>query len=287
MIFRTIFNIKVLVTLFSAMPLIMSSVMVICFFLLIFAIAGLHLFAGLLKKRCFYRLSGIVFQPDSSIQDPLIFGMICGYINCPFDCECGKLVANPNFGVINFDNIFYSCLMIFQCMTLEGWSSIMYYAVRSFSIYCIIFFIVLVWICSYFLVNLTLAIISNKFKEAQIKKKENKETIADEDEEDEMKGPAVVDIKNLKLCEKGHHKRVLRQLGMANISDANEKNDELRWDDLFELKERINEETERLEAEENFIKMRDQEMEGSNFKKISETKNDLRYLPNNNSFPKN
>ena len=290
---RTISTIKalrtILVTLFSAMPLIMSSVMVVCFFLLIFAIAGLQLFSGLLKKRCFYRVSGLIYSPDPSLQDPTITGMMCGYENCPGDCECGKIIANPNFGVINFDNIFYSYLMIFQCITLEGWTAIMYYVVRSFSIYCIIFFIVLVWICAYFLVNLTLAIISTKFKESQEQKNQNKDIIGDDEDEEEnlAKGPAVIEIRNLKVCEKGHHKRILRRMGMANTYGANEevfkkeKQNELRWDDLFELKERIREERERLDAEEDFNKIRDQELEGSNYKKLRKRKNDLKYLPKN------
>ena len=37
---------------------------------------------------------------------------------------CGKANDNPNFGVTNFDNILYSLLAVFQCITLEGWSDI-------------------------------------------------------------------------------------------------------------------------------------------------------------------
>lgn len=61
---RTISSIKslkiLLVTLFSAFPLIMNSVMVVMFFLLIFAIAGLQLLSGLGKKRCFNAITGII-----------------------------------------------------------------------------------------------------------------------------------------------------------------------------------------------------------------------------------
>lgn len=290
---RTISRIKalktILVALFSALPLILSSVMVNLFFLLIFAIAGLQLFSGLLKRRCFNIYSGLILQQTQSNYDPSINGVMCGYMDCPTDYTCGRLISNPNFDIINFDTIFYSFLMIFQCITLEGWTGIMYYVVRSFSIYTMLFFIVLVWIGAYFLVNLTLAVISTKFKEATEKKNQDK-MILDEDDDEEaedktMKGPSVADIRNLKLCEKSHHKRVIRRLGLTAVYGANEeeftkeKETELRWDDLFELKERIREERERLETEAKFNEIREQELEGSNFKKPRHRKIDKRYLP--------
>ena len=33
----------------------------------------------------------------------------------------------PNDGITSFDNMFLSMLTIFQCITLEGWSDILYY----------------------------------------------------------------------------------------------------------------------------------------------------------------
>ena len=291
---RTISTIKalrtILVTLFSALPLILSSVMVNLFFLLIFAIAGLQLFQGLLKKRCFNVFTGLILAQPLGNRDPMITGVMCGYDPCPDNYTCGRLISNPNFDIINFDTIFYSFLMIFQCITLEGWTTIMNYVIRSFSIYTFIFFIVLVWIGAYFLVNLTLAVISTKFKEAQDHKNDNKLIIGDDDDYEEAaeikaNGPSVEDIRNLKLCEKAHHKRSLRRKGGTSTYGANEeffkkdRQDEMRWDDLLELKERILEERERVDAEENFNHIRDQELEGSNYKKVRRKKNDLKYLP--------
>ena len=39
--------------------------------------------------------------------------------------ECVEGLENPNYGVTNFDNIFYSMLIVFQVVTLEGWADIM------------------------------------------------------------------------------------------------------------------------------------------------------------------
>ena len=285
---RSISKIKslktILVTLFSAMPLIMSSVMVNLFFLLIFAIAGLQLFSGLLKRRCFDAFTGLLLAQDPTFSDPVVKGVMCGLYDCPGSYICGKITANPNQDIINFDTIFYSFLMIFQSITLEGWTQIMNYVIRCFSYYAVFFFITLVWIGAYFLVNLTLAVISMKFKEAESKTKDvvNDD---DDDEDEKITGPTVIDIRNLKLCEKSHHKRAIRRLNQLKSYGANEEifkkeKDEIRWDDLFELKERIREERERLDAEEEFMKIRDQELEGSNYKrKRSPRKHCMKYMP--------
>lgn len=33
----------------------------------------------------------------------------------------------PNFGITNFDNIGFAMLTVFQCVTMEGWTPIMYW----------------------------------------------------------------------------------------------------------------------------------------------------------------
>ena len=38
----------------------------------------------------------------------------------------------PNSGITNFDNIGLACLTVFQCITLEGWTDVMY----NVSTYC-------------------------------------------------------------------------------------------------------------------------------------------------------
>ena len=65
---RTISNIKslriILNSMFSAIRLLVDSLIVILFFFVIFAIAGLQLFMGLLKRRCFDQYTGIQFDPN-------------------------------------------------------------------------------------------------------------------------------------------------------------------------------------------------------------------------------
>lgn len=35
---------------------------------------------------------------------------MCGSVDCPFNSICGKMIANPEGGTVNFDNILYSWL---------------------------------------------------------------------------------------------------------------------------------------------------------------------------------
>lgn len=62
---RTISSIKslriILNSLFSAMRLLLDSIIVLLFFFLIFAIGGLQLFMGMLKRRCFNSITGIAY----------------------------------------------------------------------------------------------------------------------------------------------------------------------------------------------------------------------------------
>ena len=93
--------------------------------------------------------------------------MLCGkFSECPAGYECGMYMKNPNLETTNFDNIFSALLTIFQCVTLEGWSLVMLMEMETSHSMTCLFFIPLVFIGAYFMLNLTLAVISYKFNEA-------------------------------------------------------------------------------------------------------------------------
>lgn len=46
--------------------------------------------------------------------------------NCPSDYNCREYWIGPNDGITTFDNIALAMLTVFQCITMEGWTSIMY-----------------------------------------------------------------------------------------------------------------------------------------------------------------
>ena len=39
---------------------------------------------------------------------------------------CGYWAEGPNSGLVGFDNLATAMLTVFQCMTLEGWTSVLY-----------------------------------------------------------------------------------------------------------------------------------------------------------------
>ena len=49
---------------------------------------------------------------------------------CRQDLNCTSntsVWSGPNKGITTFDNIFLSMLTVFQCITMEGWTEIMYH----------------------------------------------------------------------------------------------------------------------------------------------------------------
>ncbi|KAM8843948.1 voltage-dependent T-type calcium channel subunit alpha-1I-like isoform 2-T3 [Spinachia spinachia] len=80
-------------------------------------------------------------------------------------CHTGS--HNPHKGAINFDNIVYAWIVIFQVITLEGWVEIMYYVMDAHSFYNFIYFILLIIIGSFFMINLCLVVIATQFSETK------------------------------------------------------------------------------------------------------------------------
>ncbi|KAK2502308.1 hypothetical protein MC885_013208 [Smutsia gigantea] len=80
-------------------------------------------------------------------------------------CRAGG--SNPHNGAINFDNIGYAWIAIFQVITLEGWVDIMYYVMDAHSFYNFIYFILLIIVGSFFMINLCLVVIATQFSETK------------------------------------------------------------------------------------------------------------------------
>ncbi|TRY59084.1 hypothetical protein DNTS_008394 [Danionella cerebrum] len=85
--------------------------------------------------------------------------------------ECKPGLLNPHKGAVNFDNIGYAWIAIFQVITLEGWVDIMYYVMDAHSFYNFIYFILLIIVGSFFMINLCLVVIATQFSET--KQREN------------------------------------------------------------------------------------------------------------------
>lgn len=176
---RSISSIKGLRLLFlvliGSIKQLLGSLVILLFFFLLFAITGLQLWMGVLRNRCVEISDGVVLEDR-----------LCGNLECPGYTECGKYLDNPNYGVTSFDDILHSLLTVFQCVTLEGWSSILNMLQVSFSEWVILYFVPLVFIGAFFLLNITLTVLKSSFTRIEIdyknrinlKKEEASDTIS-------------------------------------------------------------------------------------------------------------
>ena len=44
---------------------------------------------------------------------------------------CKKGWSGPNYGITSFDNIMFAMLTVFQCITMEGWTNILYWVISD------------------------------------------------------------------------------------------------------------------------------------------------------------
>lgn len=76
--------------------------------------------------------------------------------------------GNPNYGTTHFDHVAGAWLCVFQIITLEGWVFIMYDVMDGFSGWACMYFVTLIFIGSFFLLNLTLGVISEIYDDIQV-----------------------------------------------------------------------------------------------------------------------
>ncbi|KAA0159275.1 hypothetical protein FNF28_05910 [Cafeteria roenbergensis] len=93
-------------------------------------------------------------------------------------------VAGLNWGLTSFDHILVAVLSIFQSITMEGWTTIMYMVMDSYNgVVGGVYFVVLILFGSFFLLNLLLAVIWEQFSESQKQEEEDKARLLQEKED--------------------------------------------------------------------------------------------------------
>ncbi|KAE9028177.1 hypothetical protein PF005_g2409 [Phytophthora fragariae] len=89
--------------------------------------------------------------------------------------ESSTYSADLNWGFLHFDNIGSASLAIFQCITREGWSDIMYMLQDAgYGTIAVVYFVSFIILGSFFMLNLTLAVIWDNFSEASFIEAEEK-----------------------------------------------------------------------------------------------------------------
>ncbi|XP_065366192.1 voltage-dependent T-type calcium channel subunit alpha-1G isoform X2 [Calliphora vicina] len=81
--------------------------------------------------------------------------------------KCKQQGLNPFQGTISFDNIGMAWVAIFLVISLEGWTDIMYYVQDAHSFWDWIYFVLLIVIGSFFMINLCLVVIATQFSETK------------------------------------------------------------------------------------------------------------------------
>ncbi|RVE51646.1 hypothetical protein evm_003778, partial [Chilo suppressalis] len=81
--------------------------------------------------------------------------------------NCTQRGSNPFQGTISFDNIGLAWVAIFLVISLEGWTDIMYYVQDAHSFWDWIYFVLLIVIGSFFMINLCLVVIATQFSETK------------------------------------------------------------------------------------------------------------------------
>ncbi|GAA6106826.1 voltage-dependent L-type calcium channel subunit alpha-1D [Tachysurus ichikawai] len=140
--------------------------LLVMFVIIIYAIIGLELFIGRMHKTCYYVGTDLYVEDDPT---PCAFagnGRFCVGNNT----ECIGGWEGPNGGITNFDNIFFAMLTVFQCITMEGWTDVLYWMNDAIGFELPwIYFVSLVIFGSFFVLNLVLGVLSGEFSKEREK----------------------------------------------------------------------------------------------------------------------
>uniref|UniRef100_A0A7M4FQE8 Voltage-dependent L-type calcium channel subunit alpha n=1 Tax=Crocodylus porosus TaxID=8502 RepID=A0A7M4FQE8_CROPO len=155
----------VLNSIIKAMVPLLHIALLVLFVIIIYAIIGLELFIGKMHKSCF--LIGTVEEDPAP----------CAFSGNGRQCstngtECKGSWVGPNGGITNFDNFAFAMLTVFQCITMEGWTDVLYWV--NDAIGCEwpwIYFVSLIILGSFFVLNLVLGVLSGEFSKEREKAK--------------------------------------------------------------------------------------------------------------------
>ncbi|XP_030624401.1 sodium channel, voltage gated, type VIII, alpha subunit a isoform X7 [Chanos chanos] len=166
----------------------LSDVMILTVFCLsVFALIGLQLFMGNLRQKCviwpiditnLYLANGSRgFDWDEYINNETNFyilpgqldALLCGNSSdsgrCPEGYTCMKAGRNPNYGYTSFDSFGWAFLALFRLMTQDYWENLYQLTLRAAGKTYMIFFVLVIFVGSFYLVNLILAVVAMAYEE--------------------------------------------------------------------------------------------------------------------------
>ncbi|XP_046881398.1 sodium channel, voltage gated, type VIII, alpha subunit b [Hypomesus transpacificus] len=166
----------------------LSDVMILTVFCLgVFALIGLQLFMGNLRHKCVVwpinntettlANGSIGFDWNEYIMNDTNFYFIPGQIDallcgnssdsgrCPEGFTCMKAGRNPNYGYTSFDSFGWAFLTLFRLMTQDFWENLYMLTLRAAGKTYMIFFVLVIFVGSFYLVNLILAVVAMAYEE--------------------------------------------------------------------------------------------------------------------------
>ncbi|XP_050975168.1 sodium channel, voltage-gated, type I-like, alpha isoform X2 [Labeo rohita] len=171
----------------------LSDVMILTLFCLsVFALVGLQLFMGALRHKCVlqpsnYNLTYYITNNTEECskiddcrdyinnqsnhyfptgkKDALICGKSTDAGQCPENYVCIKAGPNPDYGYTSFDSFGWAFLSLFRLMTQDYWENLYQQTLRAAGKTYMIFFVLVIFLGSFYLVNLILAVVAMAYDE--------------------------------------------------------------------------------------------------------------------------
>ena len=161
------------------------------FVLAVFALLGLQVYMGVLSQICildfpFHNAAQLaeignfsdanwyawVTNASSWYQDDADKLVMCGNSSgagkCPEGTTCLQgFGPNPNYGYTSFDTFTLAYLCAFRLMTQDFWENLYQITLRTAGPWHILFFMVNIFLGSFYLINLILAIVAMSYDELQ------------------------------------------------------------------------------------------------------------------------
>ncbi|XP_014023105.1 calcium channel, voltage-dependent, L type, alpha 1D subunit, a isoform X6 [Salmo salar] len=158
----------VLNSIIKAMVPLLHIALLVLFVIIIYAIIGLELFIGKMHATCFFPSTGMIAE-----DDPAPCAVSGHGRQCPINgTECREGWHGPNNGITNFDNFLFAMLTVFQCITMEGWTDVLYWMNDAMGLELPwVYFVSLVIFGSFFVLNLVLGVLSGEFSKEREKAK--------------------------------------------------------------------------------------------------------------------
>uniref|UniRef100_A0A8C3D2B4 Voltage-dependent L-type calcium channel subunit alpha n=1 Tax=Cairina moschata TaxID=8855 RepID=A0A8C3D2B4_CAIMO len=161
----------VLNSIIKAMVPLLHIALLVLFMIIIYAIVGQELFKGKMHKTCYYFGTDVIATVGAEKPAPCTtsgHGRHCT-IN---GTECRSGWPGPNNGITHFDNFGFAMLTVYQCITMEGWTEVLYWVNDAIgNEWPWIYFVSLILLGSFFVLNLVLGVLSGEFTKEREKAK--------------------------------------------------------------------------------------------------------------------